>query len=274
MNPRNKRSATATTVGNDSRVRSKEDWLIDTLAEFVAPFSRLYPVDAEVVLHDLRKLPNSIAAVSGSVTGRRIGDPATNVLLQQVVSGEVHDLTGYESRTSDGRRLRSSTTITRDADGVPIAALCVNVEIQADAAGVLAGGADGARGQLDPGSADAGADRDIAAGSWEKSILYDGPAHDEVPVRDVESLAALLLARAIEDEGLPISEMKKRHKIRVVGRLRDNGMFLLRDAIDGVAAALGVSRFTIYNYLNEIEGADAQAAAHIAAHAGAAEERA
>ena len=42
----------------------------------------------------------------------------------------------------------------------------------------------------------------------------------------------------------------------IVRELRDRGFFLLRDAAETAGHALGVSRFTIYNYLNEIEGAE------------------
>lgn len=55
--------------------------------------------------------------------------------------------------------------------------------------------------------------------------------------------------------------MKKRHKILVVKDLKNQGLFLLRDGIDIVAHTLNVSRFTIYNYLNEIESSEASAVA-------------
>jgi predicted transcriptional regulator YheO len=47
--------------------------------------------------------------------------------------------------------------------------------------------------------------------------------------------------------------MKKPHKLGVVAELLDHGVFQIRDAVEFVAEKLDVSRFTIYNYLNEIE---------------------
>ena len=38
----------------------------------------------------------------------------------------------------------------------------------------------------------------------------------------------------------------------VVGQLEERGLFLLKDAVEVIALALGVTRFTIYNYLNEL----------------------
>lgn len=35
--------------------------------------------------------------------------------------------------------------------------------------------------------------------------------------------------------------------------LKRRGFFMLRDSIEDAASALGVTRFTIYNYLNELD---------------------
>ena len=48
--------------------------------------------------------------------------------------------------------------------------------------------------------------------------------------------------------------MKKEHKVEVVRHLRARGFFLLRDAAEMAAQALRCSRFSIYNYLNELDG--------------------
>ena len=47
--------------------------------------------------------------------------------------------------------------------------------------------------------------------------------------------------------------MRKAHKVDAVRSLKRRGFFMLRDAVEMAARALGVTRFTIYNYLNEIE---------------------
>jgi len=46
--------------------------------------------------------------------------------------------------------------------------------------------------------------------------------------------------------------MQKRHKIAVVNDLKDRGFFMLKESVEMAAAALQVTRFTIYNYLNEL----------------------
>ncbi|MGK5529979.1 helix-turn-helix domain-containing protein [Streptomyces sp. URMC 129] len=50
--------------------------------------------------------------------------------------------------------------------------------------------------------------------------------------------------------GVPLSELDRRTKQQVVRTLETRGAFAMRHGVETVAAALGVSRFTVYNYLN------------------------
>ncbi|BBB00913.1 putative DNA-binding protein [Actinacidiphila reveromycinica] len=48
----------------------------------------------------------------------------------------------------------------------------------------------------------------------------------------------------------PLHELGRREKQAVVRVLEERGAFVLRHGVETVASALGVSRFTVYNYLN------------------------
>jgi predicted transcriptional regulator YheO len=71
---------------------------------------------------------------------------------------------------------------------------------------------------------------------------------------DVDTLQRLLVERAVADVDVPVALMKKAHKSTVVRVLDDAGYFLIKDSVDHLAGALDVTRYTIYNYLNEIRG--------------------
>ena len=45
--------------------------------------------------------------------------------------------------------------------------------------------------------------------------------------------------------------MTKEEKVKVVEMLDDRGIFLVKGAVDVVALALAVSKYTVYNYLEE-----------------------
>ena len=65
------------------------------------------------------------------------------------------------------------------------------------------------------------------------------------------------MVTAAEDVvGVPIPEMSRSQKQRVVKYLDDRGAFLIKKAVEDVAVRLGVSRFTIYNYLDEANRPD------------------
>lgn len=54
------------------------------------------------------------------------------------------------------------------------------------------------------------------------------------------------------DAGSRLSEMTRAQKQVAVRRLDEHGAFLLRGAVDDVATWMGVSKVTLYSYLNAI----------------------
>jgi len=89
------------------------------LEQLVGPLERSLPGSAEVVLHDLAALPDSIIAIEGDITGRRPGDPATDRLLEAAAGGDLRTRIGYRTTSPTGRSLLSTTIIIRDADDRP-----------------------------------------------------------------------------------------------------------------------------------------------------------
>lgn len=55
--------------------------------------------------------------------------------------------------------------------------------------------------------------------------------------------------------GGPLAGLDRRAKQSVVRTLEARGAFAVRHGVETVASALGVSRFTVYNYLNREKGA-------------------
>lgn len=61
-----------------------------------------------------------------------------------------------------------------------------------------------------------------------------------------------LIASVERELGGPLSELSRHDKQRAVRLLDQSGAFILRRSVEDVADAMGVSRITIYNYLNAI----------------------
>ncbi|MGW4355448.1 helix-turn-helix domain-containing protein [Nocardia sp. NPDC004582] len=59
-----------------------------------------------------------------------------------------------------------------------------------------------------------------------------------------------LLDEVAVELGGPLAELPRAEKQRAVRLLEERGAFTFRKSAETVAAALGVTRFTVYNYLN------------------------
>jgi HTH domain len=72
-----------------------------------------------------------------------------------------------------------------------------------------------------------------------------------------ESLDHILAAMA-RRHGMPLAELDRKTKQSVVRTLEARGAFSVRHGVETVAGALGVSRFTVYNYLNRQSAAESE----------------
>ncbi|WP_326606403.1 helix-turn-helix domain-containing protein [Streptomyces sp. NBC_01799] len=59
-----------------------------------------------------------------------------------------------------------------------------------------------------------------------------------------------ILAAMERQHGMPLADLDRKTKQAVVRTLEARGAFSVRHGVETVAGALGVSRFTVYNYLN------------------------
>jgi len=198
------------------------------LEVLVAPLQSAMLQPTEVVLHDLRRFPDTVRAAAGTVAGRPVGDPLTDELLELIAAGALHHNVGYHSHLPDGRILQCTTIVYTDGDNHPAAALCLSTDVSAWV------------------SLRSVMDRFVPGGD-----AAPPPAAKPFPL-GVEELCALLVDAAIAATGVPVGKMRKEQKIQVVAELERRGFFLVKQAAELAAAALRVSRYTIYNYLNEL----------------------
>ncbi len=91
----------------------------------------------------------------------------------------------------------------------------------------------------------------IRAGATNLTVQVASEPERLGPVTLHDALDAMM--RAAEREvGSDSKDWTRADKQQMVRMLDERGAFLLRGAVDDIAAAMGVSRITIYNYLNAI----------------------
>jgi hypothetical protein len=83
-------------------------------------------------------------------------------------------------------------------------------------------------------------------------LRWEGAPAVAVRLPGAELTSALeRMIEQIESElGGALPELPRADKQRAVRLLEERGAFTLRKSVEAVAKALGVSRFTVYNYLN------------------------
>jgi predicted transcriptional regulator YheO len=188
----------------------------------------------EVVLHDYREWDRSGSTIvwieNGHVTGRHVGGPTTNLGLEAMRAGYASaDRFNYLSRAKDGRTLRSTSIYFQNRTGKLIGSLCINVDVDAFVT---------ARAALD------------ALLGVEAEVTGDGDETETFGTDIGEVLDAQIQA-ALSRTGKPLPSLSREDRVAVVRHLDEKGAFLVKRAADRIARSLGISRVTVYAYLEE-----------------------
>ncbi|GAA4055286.1 MULTISPECIES: helix-turn-helix domain-containing protein [Actinomadura] len=85
---------------------------------------------------------------------------------------------------------------------------------------------------------------------WEGHIIAGVRLPAPGEGRDAVGDLGLLLADLERELGGPLRDLPRAEKQRAVRLLEERGAFSYRRSAETVADALGVTRFTVYNYLN------------------------
>lgn len=187
----------------------------------------------EVVVHDLTAedpVSTIVAIENGQVTGRRPGDGPSHVVLEALQGdrGQLEDHLAYLTRTADGKILKSSTLYLRDGVGRVTAIFGINYDITL-----------------------------LLAARDELNLLTAIPQPQQEPepiCRNVGDLLDELIAQSVRRAGKPVALMTREDKIGAVRFLSDTGAFLITRSGDKIAKFFGISKYTLYSYLDESKG--------------------
>lgn len=213
---------------------SNREKIFDLLKLMSEVIAATFGDKCEVVVHNFSNIEQSIVHISnGHVTGRNVGDTLTDLGLQYISNNPTEkSLINYRTKTNDGRTLRSSSVIVHDEEGKPLASLCINHDIT---------------------------DLITFSHTLEKMITFEEEQPgEETFTTNVNNLLDHLLDEAVRLVGKPVHLMNKEDKLKAIKFLDDKGCFSIKKAIERVAGYFDVSRFTIYNYIDEIRNHDKQ----------------
>ncbi|NNF54949.1 MAG: transcriptional regulator [Acidimicrobiales bacterium] len=93
--------------------------------------------------------------------------------------------------------------------------------------------------------------------SGDEPVVWQGETVAYVRLNELHGALERAVASVEREIGSRLSEMDRAQKQAAVRRLDEHGAFLLRGAVEDVSGWMGVSKVTLYTYLNAIERANA-----------------
>jgi predicted transcriptional regulator YheO len=200
----------------------------DALAKMIGPH-------CEVLIHDLTHPLHSIFyIVNGHLSGREEGDSVGPLFKEFIQTAQNnHDMLVNYYYFEQGKPFKDTKVLIRDGDGRAIGCLCVNIMIEEylQALDVLQRFCD-----------------TVPLQHYGEQASNDEKNDDLNISRMVKDFIANACMELRKTTDKPTKEERK----EMVRFLEEKGIFCVKGAVDWVAEAMEISRFTVYNYLDQI----------------------
>ena len=217
----------------------RDDLTLESLVLIAHGIARHFGSDCEVCIHDLQAndLEHTICyIINGHVSGRKLGDGASKIVLETLEAlkkGEnVSDHLGYRTHTSDGRILKSSTIFLKDETGKYRFILGINHDmtdfINAQSA---------------------------LSNIVENLETTDEDIYGQIPL-SVNDLLDNLIEQSVKLVGKTPALMTKDEKVKAIRFLQNAGAFLITRSGDKISQFFGISKFTLYSYIDQAKAVD------------------
>jgi len=204
---------------------------LDLLVQLADGLAAQFGSNCEIVIHDLTKkdFEHSIAyIINGHVSNRELGDGPSAIVIETLQKNpeSLQDKLAYLTKTNSGRILKSSTMYIRGEKDQIQYIFSMNYDIT----GLI-----------------------TMNSSLESLISTPDEEKTKSPKRitnNVNDLLDDLIAQSVELVGKPVALMTKEDKIAAIQFLNDTGAFLITKSGDKVSSYFGISKFTLYSYMD------------------------
>ncbi len=205
--------------------------IFETLKQMADGITATFGNTCEVAIHDLSSVTHSLVYITGNVTNRQIGSPVTDAVIKEIVEhgSAVKDKYSFKTITDDGREIKSTTLFIRNDEEEVIAAFCINFDVTDYLNAIQA--------------------LELFAGIKKNK---ESKRISEKFAFSIDNTVETLFEEAVKEIGKRPATMSTDEKIGLVKILERKGVFQIKGVINQVALQLGVTNFTVYNYLKKV----------------------
>ena len=202
---------------------------LEALKQIAAGIAAQFGDKCEVVIHDVGSghPEHTIVHIeNGHVSGRKVGDGASQVVLDQLAhqNEQPKDHLCYLTRTPDGKILKSSSLYIRNSRGNVTGLFSINYDIT----NIMM----------------------MHQELGEFMMTRDKEQSEPEKIINVNSVLDELIEQSVQQVGKPVALMNKDDKVRAIQFLNGAGAFLVTKSTDKVAKYFGISKYTLYSYID------------------------
>ena len=214
-------------------VHTMKSYEIEFCKQLAKGVARQFGSNCEVVVHDLcaAEPEHSVVVIeNGHVTGRRLGDGPSHVVWEALKAdpNSLEDRLSYLTRTEDGKLLKSSTMYVRNDEGKPIGIFAINYDITM---------------------------MKLMEDTIQEFTRTDANTQEPQTItHNVNDLLEELIKQSAQLVGKPVALMTKDDKIKAIRYLNESGAFTIMKAGQRVCNFFGISKYTLYSYIDESKG--------------------
>lgn len=187
----------------------------------------------EVVVHDLSQPESSAVYVAnGTVTNRQVGQSFDHLVRQVLLNKNFKNdrVSNYIFQTPDGKNIKSSSALIRDEQDDVIGLICINYDLSTYQI---------MQREIDSMLSCSG-----------RTLPAQAPV-DEPIDHDIQTILDSLIQKIIGSADP--KDLSRKKCIELVRFMDEKGIFLVKGAVDQVARLMGISKVTVYSYLNEAQ---------------------
>ena len=205
----------------------------DFLIRFLEGLQKFLGENSEILIHDYRKGYDHtiVYALNPAVSGRAVGGSPKGGMITQL-GKDIEPMKDSIQTFSNGpkdRFYKSFTTLIPDENGKIVGSVCVNLDVS-----------------------------DLLNAQRALGAFVQYPMTHHAPTNDIDALAT----KNVDDilkyymkqvellVGKPMGLMNKEEKVTAIQFLNDAGAFLITKSGDKVSKYFGISKFTLYSYID------------------------